>query len=497
MRLWTVTQGSLLGVALIVFCAACGDDPAPAPAPGPSDPAAVPAEIPKPAPQATRRAIPPHPPVPSTPALEKKLPELHFVGVTGLYALQRIATESGALLGIDQSYPLESASESSFTRARVDIDIPAGSTVGDALQTIYEDIGGFHYGGRGGGIYLRSTQIASGNRAADDPLMPVRRYKGNFVHLRPWLLQGAQLAVLPKIYPGTPSYQDVDFKTEEALSVIDFMMRYGNEVGSGWILARPRPDSRNPKPTVGPFAIKEVGLLRPRVGFQRDRFSFRTSLIASIVDISEQTGVPICLVDWSGSSIDLVPSLSMETSPQPRKSTALEALRLLASPAPTAELFRFEERGDVILAHSAQYDLLIAAATPLLTQQVKGGSFSGSLGELARWLNRNHLNPGGGKLLAGELFVGDPVSSLEISEGATIQKVLLDFAARTGNCWSYFRHGFPTPAGSMSGEGSDDAFLFPIELWHRNGLEGLAQRKSPPTGAVSRVAPPADGSGSP
>ena len=494
-----------LVAALMLAGLACGDETTPAADPGPaaSSPSFPTTQTPAASPPSNNpRAIPPHPPVASTPALEAPLPALRFSGAPALYVLRRISGESGVQFGIDLFTSSSSPGATGLDGRFVDLDLAPG-TVGDALQQLYAKLGGFLYTGLDDGVYIRGVGLLPNDPLFHQKLIPAGRYAGNFTDLRSWFLRGPGIAVKTAQVPGTPVWKKVDFETTEPMSVVDFLMRYGKEVGSGWLLYRSSSPSAKQAGNRGVFAIQELGLLVVRKhGYQPNGTFNRNSLLGTMVDIAERTGTPICIVDWAHGPDVPLPSLGGNSGPHGGSSPAPEQLQAVFDDYASTSVpqpFRWEERNGVILMHSARYDHNAGVAGSMLSERLKAGSFSGSLGELARWINRNRQGPGKGDLLAGEMFANDPVATLEVEEGASIQDVLLAFAAETGSCWTLSRRtvAFDIQPGRHKESGVEGAFLFPLEFWHRNGLQGLKERKNPPAASVSGAAPPAVGSGSP
>ena len=489
-----------LVATLILAGLACGNETTPTSEarPAASSPA-FPAKSPPAAatPSKGLPAIPPHPRVPSTPALEAPLPPLRFSGSSTIYVLRRIAGESGVHFGVDLLEIGQPPETASFGQRFVDLDLDQG-TVREALQQLYAKLGGFHYIGMGDGIYIKEWGFIPNDPVALQKRMPAKRYAGNFTNLHSWFFRLAGMVVRAEKAPGTPVWKKVDFETTEPMSVAEFMMRYGQEAQSSWLLRRNRPRAgMQQKPE---FAISDIQLLPTNTdGGQPSGVFNRTSVLATLVDISELTGTPICIVDWShGPGIPL-PSIGGAMGPHGNNSPVQEQLPKLLEQYPGTVPFRWEERDGVILVHSTRYDFNVAMAGSIMAERLKGGAFSGSLGELARWINQNGQGPSKGDLLAGEIFANDPVASLEIKDGATIEEVLLAFAAETGTGWTFSRRltASGTEVADPDGSASDGAFLLPLEFWHRNGRQGLVARRNSSAAAVSGAAPPTNGSGSP
>src|SRR5262245_10944378 len=84
------------------------------------------------------------------------VPALRFAGVDLEYALERIATEAGLVIALDEIMPKDQSPD--LRLIRVDVDLPAGS-LEQVMNTLREKIGGFDYRIYPGVLYVRSSLL--------------------------------------------------------------------------------------------------------------------------------------------------------------------------------------------------------------------------------------------------------------------------------------------------------------------------------------------------
>jgi hypothetical protein len=217
-------------------------------------------------------------------------------------------------------------------------------------------------------------------------------------------------------------------------SVLDVLLLYAGKSGVGWRMRRAGQRFR--------ASAQQTAIISTEVqpwdtlSDAHHTASLRQegSMIQSLGQISARTGIPICVIDGSPLSMNrgtLDHALGADAG-----SALEESLNELAAMhMPTAPPnMRWEQRDGVVVVRAQTLDRFPALAE-LLEEPVRESLFQGSLPELARWLTRQLAGSSGRRIAGGEITPDEPTATLHIEPGATLEEVLVSFAASTRRGW--------------------------------------------------------------
>jgi hypothetical protein len=394
----------------------------------------------------------------------KWLPELRFAGVDLVYALRRVVGEDGRILVVDEVKPPGVFGDLKFRR--VDLDLRSGP-LEKVLRRLRGAIGGFDYEVGPKLVYVRANLPTDVTTNLDLPRFPEGRLGGTFDEL-----VRAIMRVTPKMFLRTrplrapESHKKYAIEVPAGSSVIDVLRNFAEESGVGWHLSRAGYE-------VGEmdggtlFRASSVRLWR-RISEPRplpaDRSAASTSM--ALAKMSARTGVPICVFDRASLGenqgiLDHAPFLD------PNLPIA-ESLDVLANKS-RIDYYTWEWEDDVAVVRSYLFKR-VPRQYSFVLRTLRGGGFSGTLGEFARFINSNLEEPVPEIIMGGEILPGDPVTTLEIAPGTTIEEALIQFAQQSGSGWYYVSLDrleppslkFPEELPEHSFVGG---FLHPIERW--------------------------------
>jgi hypothetical protein len=397
----------------------------------------------------------------------KWVPALSFAGVDVVYALRRVAAEAEVLLLLDEMSPREELGDLFFYD--IDTDLATGplSDMLDELRRHSDE--GWEYEIDDGVLYVRSSSSLDGRSVLDQGYLRPGQLEVDFLELVAWIMAQrteAFLTVVPG--RGQPVYKKVVLDVPEQASPVDVLKQYARKVGAGWRLTRagrPEPGEQitsNEVRIVSSVVSLWLPLSDPVV-LPSDRLD--RSPITALARIDLRVPEPICAFDrtlfgMNRGALDL----DLIVDPGEELEQSLELIGRY--PDGRQRFFLWEWNDGVVLAFGRNF-LATDTRMSLLNEKVRGGHFSGSLGQLVRWLNANRLDPSIRRLYAGEIDPNARTATLEIKEGTLVFDVLLDFARATGVGWNYVLRdaGITFQARDLPGFATIGAYVTSMDEW--------------------------------
>jgi hypothetical protein len=392
------------------------------------------------------------------------IPELRFAGVDVVYALRRVVGEDGRILVVDEVKPRGVFGDLQFRR--VDVDLRS-APLEEMLRQLRGAGGGFDFEVGPKLVYVRANMATDVKTDLDVPGFPEGKFEGTFEEL-----VRAIMVATPKMFLRTrplrapPAYKKYAIEVPSGSSVIDVLLQFAEVSGMGWYLSRAGYEVGE-KDGGTLVQASSVRLWLPLSGprpLPANRSEYSTSM--ALAKMSQRTGVPVCVFDrsllgFNRGALDHEPFIDPDLP-------IAESLDVLANKR-GIEYYSWEWADDIAVVKSRIFKRAPRKYTFVL-RTLRGGRFSGTLGEFARFINSNLEEPRPEIVMGGEILPGDPVTTLEIAPGTTIQEALIQFAQQSGSCWYYVsldrleppKLEFPEELPEHSFLGG---FLSPIQRW--------------------------------
>lgn len=401
---------------------------------------------------------------PEDPTSARVIPALRFAGVDFIYALRRIAAEANMLLALDEIQPRDMGPD--LDRFRIDLDLEAGP-VRATLEQLKAQTGAFEFMLSDNVIYVRSQLSLAQTTGFDTKDLPETKFKGNIEDLVRWIMANRPSTFLKaKLVRGEPIFRVVEIEVAKNSSVLDLLLTYTKKANRGWRVRRAGQATRDPQGRLAVIAnsVALWGPLDEPNVLPRSRME--DSIVAALASVSERTKTPICITDVSplGNFRGWL-DYGHKVDPQ---MDARESVGTLAWSGgnTAADHYAWETLDGIIRVYSQLYKRRLSGQD-LLHDTVKGGTFEGTLPELARWLNRNRSKPAKMVLMGGEITGEGRRTRLDVPKGATIEEVLVDFAKSSGECWNWVsvEAAGDSPPTNSSVHAWQGAYLAPLARW--------------------------------
>jgi hypothetical protein len=357
------------------------------------------------------------------------VPALRFGGADLVYVLRRLAAEAGLLLALDEIRPL--AVSEDLAAIFVDADLPSG-TIERALRLLQRDVGGFDYEFYPGVLYVRSRLELEADTGIDRKELPGGTFEGDLMGLGEWIQRtrpGTYFSV--HLERGHPAGPRVRMQVPPQSSVLDVLLLYARESGVGWRMRRAgQVVERTPERTV--IVASEVQPWKP-LPIPRNTAPIRQeeSLLQAIARVSLRSEIPYCVLDAAPlfvprGTLDLTSGI--DSGARPRE--ALEQLSHSHTPG-DAPPYRWEALDGVVKIRVEGLDRLPALAE-MLHVPLPGGTFEGSLAELARWLSAQLRERTDYRVVGGEIALSAPRGRITVAPNTTVEEVLVAFTRASG-----------------------------------------------------------------
>lgn len=363
------------------------------------------------------------------PAANALVPALRFAGVDLEYALERITTEAGWILGLDEISWKDQSED--LALVRVDMDLPAG-TLDGTLRALRAKVGGFDFALEDGVVYVRSNLLVDTKTALDIPLLKGGHFRGELAELIKYIMirHPSSFITVNQIQDGFAG-PPVDLEIPENASVKQALMLYARTAKAGWVIRRGGQITRDANGQVAIIgtSIQPRG---PRKTASRLPRSYnKLSGVAALADASARLRIPFVVYDRSVLQDPRgVLNLVMQADPKLELAETLDNLGASGF-GPASWHFRWREEDGVPVMRSNHF-LYYLRGRDLISAPLLGGEFEGSLPELARWLNTHQKSPTGEVLMGGEIVEGAPRAKIRVESGETVHQALLAFAKAAG-----------------------------------------------------------------
>jgi hypothetical protein len=390
---------------------------------------------------------------------------LRFAGSDLEYVLERIAAEAGLVIAIDEIAPKDLSPDLGLVR--VDIDLPAGP-VDDALRRVKQAVPLFDYEIKNGVIYARSTLLISTNTPIDVPVLKHKKFTGDLGQLVAGLMSELPASFISVQYVmGGPRGEVASMELPDNSSVKDALIEYARQSKTNWIMHR---SSQVVKNTSQGMAIVGTSIepRRPRTSTLRlPDVRNKLSTIGALADASVRLKQPIVVYDRSvlmGTRGILNLSQQVDTVGYGVKETLDELGE--SGFGPTMWHFRWRMEDGVPVVRSSRF-LYFLRGRDVLSSELLGGDFEGTLPELARWLNTHQKHPGDEVLMGGEIVDGMPKGKITVASGTTVHQALIQFAKASGISPHVVVLELTSPIGGIA--------IDHPHAWHGAYLQDLAE----------------------
>ena len=357
------------------------------------------------------------------------VPALRFAGVDVEYALERIATEAGWVLCLDEASPKDKTPD--LALVRIDADFPAG-TLDDTLRRLRDMVGMFGYELLDGVVYVRSNELGKDKTTLDAPMLKGGKFKGELAELIPAIMREHPTAFihLQQVaggFAGPPTEMEIP----KNASVKDALLLYARSAKAGWLIHRSSEFTRDATgaPAIVGTTIEPRG---PRKTTSRVPFVHnRMSSVSALADASIRTTTPIVVYDRSLLQ-DTRGILNFVINVDP-KVPLDQTFKLLGESGfgPTEWHFHWVQEDGVWVLRTSHF-LYFLRGRDFLSAQLLAGDFEGTLPEFARYINAHQKSPNGEVLMGGEIAEGMPKGKIRIAPGETVHQALIAFAKASG-----------------------------------------------------------------
>lgn len=391
----------------------------------------------------------------------RPVPALAFAGSDLVYVLRRIAAEADLLLALDEA---RTAGQMEDLRNRfVDVDL-GGTTAGGALEALRQEVGGFSYDFRHGLLYVHSATELPKDTGIDRKELPGGRFEGDLRGLGAWIQKMRPATYLSvHLEVGHPAGPKVRLQVPPESSVLDILLLYAKEAGVGWRMRR-AGETRDSSTGQLLVLASEVTPWKP-LPEAHHTWAFRQvdSLVQILGRIESRTSTPICIADvapFYANRGTLELALSSDPAYPIEKTLQVLAAAHNSNAAPP---FRWEMRDGVAVLYAEALDRF-PTVREILAQPLLGGTFRGTLPELARWLTTEIFGREGHRIAGGEIVRGEPAVKLTIEEGSSVEDALVAFSRESGRGWYLVIHDRLRPT-SKRPRPWHGAFLSELREW--------------------------------
>jgi len=353
------------------------------------------------------------------------VPALRFAGVDLEYALERIATEAGLAVALDEILPKEQGPDLSLIR--VDMDLPAGPLDG-AMRALREKVGGFDYQIYPEVLYVRSNLLIDQKTSIDMPLLDGGHFEGDLGGLAKMIMQQKPSSYINVQYiQGQGAGGVVKLDIKDKASVKDVLIQYAAAAKYGWVMKRAGQLTHDAQgnPAVFGTGIEPRG---PRKSVSRlpDVYN-RLSGAAALANASKRLDVPFVVYDRSVlQDVRGIMNLALQNDPLLPLNQTLDNLAQSGF-GPSSWHFKWKEIDGVPVLMTNHF-LYYLRGRDLLSRTLLPGDFEGSLPELARWINTHVKDANGEVLMGGEIVDGQPRGQVKAEAGTTVAQAIEQFA---------------------------------------------------------------------
>jgi hypothetical protein len=353
------------------------------------------------------------------------IPALRFAGVDLEYALERIATEAGVAIALDEIMPPDQSPDLSLIR--VDLDLPAGPLDG-AMRVLREKVGGFDYRIYPEVLYVRSNMLVDQKTSIDLPLLDSGHFEGDLAGLAKMIMQQHPSSYINVQYvQGQPTGGVVKLDIPDKASVKDVLIQYAAAAKYGWTMRRAghlTHDAQG-KPAIFGTSIEPRG---PRPGISRLPVIYnRLSGAAALANASKRLDVPFVVYDRSVlQDVRGIMNLALQNDPILPLDETLNNLSQSGF-GPGSWHFHWKDVDGVPVLMTNHF-LYYLRGRDILGRTLLPGEFEGSLPELARWINAHVKDANGEVLMGGEIVDGQPKGKVKAEAGTTVAQAIEQFA---------------------------------------------------------------------
>jgi hypothetical protein len=358
-----------------------------------------------------------------------KVPTLRFAGVDLEYALERIATEAGWVLCLDEISSKDLSPD--LALIRVDMDLPA-ATLDQTLRRLRDSVGTFEYQLENGVVYVRSNSLIKDKTALDQPMLNGGHFSGELGELVIYIMREHPTSFIrvQRVMGGFTAPR-ADVEIPKNASVKDALVAYARAAKAGWLIRRQREFTRDAK---GSPAIMgtTIEARAPRPGITRLPVVYnRMSGTSALADASARMSQPFVIFDRSVlQDTRGILNFVLQADPKWELDRTLKALGESGF-GPTSWHFHWRMEDGVPVLRTNHF-LYFLRGRDFLSAPLLGGDFEGSLPELARWLNTHQKSPSGEVLMGGEIADSLPKGKIHVESGQNIQHALVAFAKASG-----------------------------------------------------------------
>ena len=357
------------------------------------------------------------------------VPALRFAGVGLDYALERIATEAGWPVGIDEILAADQSPDLGL--ARVDVDLPA-APLDETMRRLRAAVGGFDFSLENGVLYVRSNLLVKTKTALDEPMMDADSFEGDLHDLGKYVTQKHPSSFITVAYV-VGGYQPPKAKFDIAAksSVLDVLLAYARTSSSSWTIHRAGQFTRdaNGQASIVGTTIEPTP---PRKSISRvPQIYNQLSGSAALADASERLKLPFLVYDRSVlfDTRGIMNLVLQRDVGAPLADTLNNLSQSGFGPSNWHFHWREEDGVPVIRTNHFLYYL---RGRDIFSAELLPGDFEGSLPELARWVNTHQRHPNGEVLMGGEITDGMAKGKVHAEPGQTVHDALLQFAKSSG-----------------------------------------------------------------
>ncbi len=353
------------------------------------------------------------------------VPALRFAGVDLEYALDRIATEAGVVIALDEIMPRDQSPDLSLVR--VDLDLPAGS-LDDTMRVLREKVGGFDYQIFPEVLYVRSTLQVDQKTSIDLPLLEGGKFEGDLAGLAKMIMARHPSSYINVQYvQGHLAGGVVKLDIPDKSSVKDALIQYAAAAKYGWVMRRAGHLTHDPqgKPAIFGTSIEPRD---PRPSTSRLPLIYnRLSGAAALANASKRLDTPLVVYDRSVlQDVRGIMNLVLQNDPLLPRDETLDNLGQSGF-GPASWHFHWKDVDGVPVLMTNHF-LYYLRGRDILGRTLLPGEFEGSLPELARWLNSHVKEANGEVLMGGEIVAGQPTGVVKAEANTTVAQAIEQFA---------------------------------------------------------------------
>jgi len=357
------------------------------------------------------------------------VPALRFAGVGLDYALERISTEAGWPVGIDEIQFEDQSPD--FGLTRVDIDLPA-APLDETMRRLRAAVGGFDFALENGVLYVRSNLLVKTKTALDEPMMDGDTFEGDLRDLGRYVMRKHPSSFITVSYlVGGYKPPSAKFDIPSKSSVRDVFLAYSRASGSSWTIHRAGQFTRDAKgqPSIIGTTVEPTA---PRKSISRVPPIYnKLSGCAALADASERLKRPFLVYDRSVlfDTRGVMNLVLQRDVAMPLEDLLNNLSQSGFGPASWHFRWRMEDGVPVIRTNAFLYFL---RGRDIFSAELLPGDFEGSLPEFARWVNTHQRHPSGEVLMGGEITDGMARGKVHAEAGQTVHDALVAFAKSSG-----------------------------------------------------------------